>query len=760
MDYQTAINKINSYLESSANSPIIVDVPNTNILNKIRSMYKVGANEFIEASSYCKDDSLVQLEKLQDRILSVKKKHFLTELSSFLKLEGEAQMKRNLFSFLDLSPAGKLVIITFQSEQYLHFSDPRPASAGRVIIIDAEEKGQSPVLYFVNNELADTFEVTVPGINRFAKFVEESEMPEIYITTKWQKKQFPDSLFDIKSYSSVYEVLKESVTELNGIDKEYGDEKQWAYLRSQIEKYETWSTFVLKEFGGVDNLPQNLSNFPHFTDEKKWSYFIALNVCGARNTEYLAGVVNHSNSIDSFFEFIYSDILSYAPNAKNFQTLYQERRDILDKIEFPISTVTDFCKHVQGKGEDAIYYLTDRTQQEKELIIELICKYPNKFTHKGLCTLLAVVYPDLGVYLSNFNYGNDLLTKYFNSYKFCKVTNKIATEHMEMVQDQAVKRDYNTILSPRTYILSKMDINSSKLYFVDAMGVEFMSYLQDRLYKKNLDYKVEYARCDLPSITSKNKDFVDVFKNAGCQKVDIKKLDELKHEGTSKYNYEYTKLPIHIIEEFVIIDKFISNIEQDLHVGDVKKVFLISDHGASRLAVINEVENKWEISEKGEHSGRCCPVSEISDKPEFATEENGYWSLANYDRFKGGKKASVEVHGGASLEEVVVPIIEITKAGDKPKCHIDEAYKVVTASFKVDATIRIFISKDIKNVRVCLNGQFFEARPSEQKYYYDVVLNKIRKGHYSIDVYDETTIIATGLEFDIKSAGAIENKYF
>lgn len=46
-----------------------------------------------------------------------------------------------------------------------------------------------------------------------------------------------------------------------------------------------------------------------------------------------------------------------------------------------------------------------------------------------------------------------------------------------------------------------------------------------------------------------------------------------------------------------------------------------------------------------------------------ATEENGFWCLANYDRFKGGRKANVEVHGGASLEEVAVPIVEITKVG-------------------------------------------------------------------------------------------------
>lgn len=43
------------------------------------------------------------------------------------------------------------------------------------------------------------------------------------------------------------------------------------------------------------------------------------------------------------------------------------------------------------------------------------------------------------------------------------------------------------------------------------------------------------------------------------------------------------------------------------------------------------------------------------------TEDNGYWVLANYDMFKGGRPGTVEVHGGATLEEVCVPIIEFTR---------------------------------------------------------------------------------------------------
>lgn len=760
MNLQSAIKKIDKYLDSSASTPIIVDVPSASVFNAIKNKYSVGSNAFISAAKYCGKDTLPAMDKLENDICKLKKRVFLSGLSSFLKLLGEQEANKTLMSLLELQLDGKVVILTYQAKQILKFSDPRLSAAGRVISIDAQEETQTPTLLFVVPELADSFEQYADGIKGMPDFVENGLYPDICIITKRKKSEFPNSLYDIKSYSSAYEILCASTIEIKTLDKSFGSNEQWASLNGKIAEYGDWSEFVLKEFGGVENLTQNLGNFLHYSKEKQWEYFIALRINGCGNNTYLSNVVNSASNINEFYDGIYTAILNLDPKSTSFNKLYAERRDILKKIDFPISTVSDFCKQVVGKADNAIYYLTDSTQQEKELIIELICKYPDAYDKKTLMSILSRIYPDLAVYLSYYNYSQPLLSDYFNAYKYCKVTNRILPDFMAMVQEQSVKREYNSILQPRATVLSKSDLTGTKLYFVDALGVEFLSIIQDRLFRKNLDYKASFARCDLPSITSMNKDFVDEFKKAGCKVADIKKLDELKHSGTSKYNYEYTKLPLHIIEEFAIIDDVINNIEQDLYSGDVKRVFVVSDHGASRLAVINETVNKWEISEKGEHSGRCCPVSDFDDKPEYATEENNFWCLANYDRFKGGRKANVEVHGGASLEEVVIPIIEIKKAGDKPKCQIDDDYKVVTASYKVDAMIRLFISKELEHVKVCLNGQFFDAVRSEQKYYYDVVLPKVRKGKYTIDVYDDNALIAQGLSFEIKSAGATENKYF
>jgi hypothetical protein len=55
-------------------------------------------------------------------------------------------------------------------------------------------------------------------------------------------------------------------------------------------------------------------------------------------------------------------------------------------------------------------------------------------------------------------------------------------------------------------------------------------------------------------------------------------------------------------------------------------------------------------------------INDIDTKPQLATEENGYWVMASYDRFAGGRLSSVEVHGGATLEEILVPVITVVGA--------------------------------------------------------------------------------------------------
>lgn len=125
------------------------------------------------------------------------------------------------------------------------------------------------------------------------------------------------------------------------------------------------------------------------------------------------------------------------------------------------------------------------------------------------------------------------------------------------------------------------------------------------------------------------------------------------------------KLPVHLFRELEIIDVELKRIQSKLKQNSFEKAVIVSDHGASRLAVIFEQETDLlQLDEKGQHSGRCCPVDADPNIP-YASYWDGYSVLANYERFKSERKANVEVHGGASLEEMVVPYYYIDQKANR-----------------------------------------------------------------------------------------------
>jgi hypothetical protein len=211
------------------------------------------------------------------------------------------------------------------------------------------------------------------------------------------------------------------------------------------------------------------------------------------------------------------------------------------------------------------------------------------------------------------------------------------------------------------------------------------------------------------------------------------------------------KFPIYIAEELRILDSILLRVKSILSSYIADKVIIASDHGASRLAVIHETENKWEMATKGEHSGRCCPVNEIDERPECATEEHDFWTLANYDRFKGGRKACVEVHGGAALEEVLVPVIEVELKDSKIEIKNANKDGVAFASFNESPEIILFSTNSFSDLKIRFRGKCYKAEQlKENKLKYKVVIDDFNKaGKYTAEVMDGDNLIEK-IEFTIQ----------
>lgn len=754
MTKEDVYRRINRYLDGISTSPILVDVPSYAAKAALLKQFTVDGIGITDASSFCATDELLQWDTLRHELATKNSSSFLDGLCDFMKLEGADSINRQLQQLLELYGQSKTVIITVGCSKWFQFRDLRLVAQGKLSVIDGEPE---PVksLVFIRPGLAEP-SLCIEGLNHLPRLCNFPGYQATIITSH-NASDFPNSLYDIKVLESRYEVIMTIWSNLKILKEDFGSKDQWDRLYEILIEKESFED-SLSYFGGRTGLAQAISRFEDMDSFDQWFYLLCLKIVGTEENRYLSKAARQSNSVSEFVEHIYQDILEINPNSSNFSKTYSERRSLLSHlVQYPDAD-DKFCKMVWVKEDKALAYLTDTSNKEKECIIAFLAKYGSDMGRKTVMSYLEMVYPALYSYLSDYPYGNPLLDKYFREYKFNKTVNIISDEMRRMTEEQATRRDFNAILKPRSLVVDGINAEGSVLYFIDALGAEYLSYLQTRFFENGFDFSAQVARCELPSITSVNKDFVRSFQNLGCKVVSKKELDELKHEGGDSYDYQDSKLPIHIITELEIIDKLVLYLKGTLQKGE--RAFIIADHGTSRLAVINEKENKWELSEKGKHSGRCCPVSDIDDKPETATESNDFWCLANYDRFKGGRKALVEVHGGATLEEVTIPIIEVSKRDKSIACNVRNEGPALRG-LKTFPILKLFVEKECPDIEVEIDGTKYPSRGCSVPYVHEFELSGIRRaGIYKFNVYCQNVLIACGLEIEVANQGARERSFF
>ena len=136
----------------------------------------------------------------------------------------------------------------------------------------------------------------------------------------------------------------------------------------------------------------------------------------------------------------------------------------------------------------------------------------------------------------------------------------------------------------------------------------------------------------------------------------------------------------------------------------------------------------------------------------FAIEENNYLVLADYGRFKGSRAADVEVHGGASLEEVVVPIIELTLS-DK-NITVKLVKETVGVDSRIGTEIELFLSAHLQSVSVVLNGKSYNSLNIDENHYVVKLPDIKRAGIYDAVVYSGDNMIGN---VTFKTQGKIGN---
>jgi len=148
----------------------------------------------------------------------------------------------------------------------------------------------------------------------------------------------------------------------------------------------------------------------------------------------------------------------------------------------------------------------------------------------------------------------------------------------------------------------------------------------------------------------------------------------------------------------------------------------------------------------------------MDEKPDLASDGNGFWSLANYDMFRGGRKDTCEVHGGASLEEVVIPLIELTLDSEQ-EVEIQLESPKIKAGARTVAKVRFFCLTQFEMPYLKVNGSFYPVQSDGEKWFESVLHDLKKPGTYRAELYDNDSLL-TCFDFEIEQEGMKKIDFF
>lgn len=742
--------------------PLLVNTENAHDFQcLVKRMQLDGNKTCVFVHDYC-GKGLPQIDAL---FRDVKKKDcfVVIGLSSYAMLFGKKRAEELMARLQELSVAGHVIVLLshmkeirlsrMQQDQHLSY---------RVILLEGDPT-PLPSIYLASPEENSFGQSVLPNIQALLEKLEQydSATGETSFVARigFPREIFSESMYSIRSSKGIYKELLRAFPVLKGdLEESWGTKEDWERFAQEWKECLSWGALAEKHFGIDAHFSAILEREYEQADAyETWLYWLLLKVQGASEDAYLSYALGKSRHWQDLWEHIFLSLSSLSFQMREFEKYCEGRKRLLEGQTIPATWVSEYQDAIAQKGRDAIWYLFAGTAWEEKMLFQCFADYD--YTKEEVMGMLKTHFPDLFAYMKSFTFTMHqkvperlvpLLTKYFDDYKWQKLMNHLTPDFKAQVNTLAEHRVYNQF-PIRSLALSQMKKENTMMYFVDALGVEYLSYISEKCKTYGLLLSIQVVHGELPSITSQNTEFM----NPGV--INIKDLDALKHESQT-YNYEKQKIPLHLVAELKAIDGVLQTIRDGLLTKEMKSAIIISDHGATRLAVLNDEEYGAEFivgESKGQHSGRCCQVEEDPGIP-FAAYENGYAVLANYMRFKGSRKADVEVHGGATLEETLVPLLQISLKPKDPMVEFQPA--LVQLRKKEVGELLLVTNFDMADPYIIVNGKIYRGKLDTHRRRAIIPLPDMKRTHdYMADIYDGDTLLKEQVAFHVKKEVAKDN---
>lgn len=269
------------------------------------------------------------------------------------------------------------------------------------------------------------------------------------------------------------------------------------------------------------------------------------------------------------------------------------------------------------------------------------------------------LFPELYAYLLPSNVqtekGNSWINAYFKEYRLSKVGNHQTVNLANMLKElnaspvsfETWRNGFRTV---KTFMHNRQDIDI--YYWIDGLGIDWIPFITQIIERHKADgvflNEVYVATSELPTVTSVNKTKLDEMADGKIEK--IGDVDKFAH---TQKNY-----PAYIIDEFRIVEEAISKI---LSLYNGKKIAFVSDHGISYMAQFGAGLNLAGV--ETDHAGRCghwLKGAAPADNNYVILDDGQTVCSLNNNSLSGKTPKGQGAHGGATPEEVLVPIIIVS----------------------------------------------------------------------------------------------------
>ena len=495
--------------------------------------------------------------------------------------------------------------------------------------------------------------------------------PQIICTSKCifvnSKNAQPDNAFRYTVCNNAFEFLTKGLRidfgKLNAREEEM---PYWEELASNIEVADfDFETFVNQRFNTSSLNEENVfvQTWFEYKDEfSRWllkTYF----VWKTEERNYLIRVLENVTSLASSDLFsqiatqIFEEPVNEASMSQRLTLLREAKRQHVQITSLAEQKVKAKLSAMAADPERgplfAMKYMSPLTLSEQCLMIEWVGQGKIEKNY------IKILFPELYAYLlpSNIQTEKDncWINEYFQEYclstignrKTENLANKLKELNTSQVSFETWRNGFKTV---KTFMHNRQDIDI--YYWIDGLGVDWIPFITQIVEKHKVDgvflNEVYVAISELPTITSINKAKLDEMAYGKLEK--IGDIDKFAH---TQKNY-----PAYLIEEFRIVEDAISKV---LSLYNGKKIAFVSDHGISYMAQFGAGLNLAGVETN--HAGRCgtwLKGSAPSDNNYLILDDGKTLCSLNNNSLSAKTPMGQGAHGGATPEEILVPIIIVS----------------------------------------------------------------------------------------------------